>query len=66
MNSYAYRRLHTCSDYKRNYHFIPVGTKAVYAFANDPTQDCYIVYNFLTDDAKAFHTATLESADKSA
>lgn len=50
-----------CSDYKRNYHFIPVGTKAVYAFANDPTQDCYIVYNFLTDDAKAFHTATLET-----
>lgn len=48
------------NKYKYSNHFLPVGTKAVYAFANDPTQ--YTNPNFgLTDDTKAFHTTTPET-----
>lgn len=36
-------------------------TKAVYAFANDPTQSCYLSSNILIDDTKSFHTATPET-----
>lgn len=43
---------------KYSNHFLPIGTKAVYAFANDPTQGSYPSFG-LTDDAKAFHTATV-------
>ena len=42
-------------------HFLPVGTKAVYAYANDPTQELQFGSPSINDDAKAFHTATPET-----
>lgn len=47
------------NKYKYSNHFLPVGTKAVYAFVNDPTQSSPSFG--LTDDPKAFHTATPET-----
>lgn len=42
-------------------HFLPVGTKAVYAYANDPTQELQFGSPSINDDTKAFHTATPET-----
>lgn len=47
-------------DTYRN-HFLPVGTKAVYAYANDPTQELRSGSPSIIDDAKAFHTTTPET-----
>lgn len=48
-------------DSKYCNHFLPVGTKAVYAYANDPTQELQSGSPSINDDAKAFYTATPET-----
>lgn len=48
-------------DSKYCNHFLPVGTKAVYAYANDPTQELQSGSPSINDDAKAFYTTTPET-----
>lgn len=48
------------SSVKYNNHFLPIGTKAVYTFENDPTQSIH-QNECLIDDAKDFHTASVST-----